>query len=69
VSLGGKIHKTTAMVFVASLWPALLMAFTRYSNCTPRGVAMFILGEGLEGGLLNAVDEYNPVRNRGAIAL
>ncbi len=31
------IYRTTAIVFDGSLWPALLIALTRYSSCTPRG--------------------------------
>jgi|GEM_PF-6186747 len=30
-------HKTTAIVLLGSLWPALLMAFTRYSNWVALG--------------------------------
>jgi len=30
-------YRTTATVLLAALSPALLTAFTRYSNCTPRG--------------------------------
>lgn len=33
------------------------------------GVAVLVLGEGFEGGLPDAVDEYNPVWNLRAIAL
>jgi len=30
-------YRTTATVLLAALSPALLTAFTLYSNCTPRG--------------------------------
>jgi hypothetical protein len=36
-AIRGKIHNTTAMVLLDLLWPALLMAFTRYSRREPVG--------------------------------